>query len=723
MTAPEEGGRSSPPKRREDATPTAASPPEGAGSSSFAGASAPGGRPARPGILRDRFTPVLLGLSALGAALILARFSAYGVSLSYDSINYLAVARHLAAGNGFLNYDWGPYALHPPLYPLLLLAASLGFFEPAATAGFLNAALFAATVFVVGRHLRGRVRSGWLACWGAAAVALSLPLAEQASWALSETAFVFFTTLALVRADDFLTEGRRRSLVGAAVFSALAWQTRYIGIAVPAAIAAALWFASGAPLRERLRRSGFVAVAAALPMALWTTRNYFAVGQATGKREFPEPVLTALLADVGDGLAGWFAFQVPEGSVLAAAVPAVAVFAAAALAPGRGAGNGVRELPPPAGGRISAAVFLGFGSVYLVLLLAAALFGATGHGIADRFLAPLVVPFLVGVALAIDRAFRFDGARPSGGAGFGEAAGRRLPPGRKTDASALARRLVLGALAAGLFLVLLGQVQPTLSAVREANSASPATWRGFAAPPWDDSETLRYLEETGFPREVWTNLPILLHLHYGMRAFFLYLPFRQEWPEWLENTEPGAPVVWFRHAPPGDAYDDDYGLPDLDSRAGFEPVARFTDGTVFRVNPDYTPRNPYRAAADAIAAGAVGAPAAQADFDLFLDGATLLYFREPCFPEDTEPRFFLHAYLADPALLSSSREPYGFENLDFAFREYGTRFEGKCVAIVELPEPGLARIRTGQYESGSRPLWSAEVSFAGSDGARSPAVR
>ena len=59
----------------------------------------------RPKIHRDRFTPVLLGLSALGAALVLARFSTYGVAVSYDSINYLAVAGHLLAGNGFLNYD------------------------------------------------------------------------------------------------------------------------------------------------------------------------------------------------------------------------------------------------------------------------------------------------------------------------------------------------------------------------------------------------------------------------------------------------------------------------------------------------------------------------------------------------------------------------------------------------------------------------------------------
>ena len=165
----------------------------------------------------------------------------------------------------------------------------------------------------------------------------------------------------------------------------------------------------------------------------------------------------------------------------------------------------------------------------------------------------------------------------------------------------------------------------------------------------------------------------------------------------------------------------DDGLGDPRGRAGFRPVARSTDGTVFRVNPDDAPPNRYRAAADAIAAGAVGAPATRADFDLFLDGAALPHFRKPGFPEDTEPRFFLHAHLADRAPPAASREPRGFENPDCAFPECGARFDRKRTAIVDPPESGPARIRKGQCEVGSPPARSAEVPFAASAGARSPA--
>lgn len=682
-------------------------------------ASVSGGRSAARGFRRDRFTPVLIGLAALGGALVLARQAAYGVSVSFDSINYLAVAEHLLDGRGFLNYDWGAYAHHPPLYPLLLVTATLGVFEPIRAAGALNGVLFAATILVVGRYLRRRVGSGWLACWGAGAVALSPPLGDVGSWVFSETAFILFTTLGLAATDDFLTEGRKPSLLWAAVFCALAWQTRYIGIVVPAVAASALWFASGAAPRDRIRRSGFVLVAAGLPMALWMVRNYFIVGHFTGEREFRATSLTERLAEVRDGLFEWFAFEVPGGTESITVLLAFAAFAGALFAQGRGPADGGRE-PRPGSACLSPAIFLGFGAVYLFFVVAAAFFVVTGHGVESRFLAPLYVPFVVASALAADRAFRSMPASWPGDIGAGRVERRgwqRLWGGRR--GARPAPRFVRAALAAVLFSLLLGLVGPALGAVREANSASPRSWRGFTAPPWDDSPTLRYLYESGFPGEVWTNFPILLYLNYGMRAFFRYLPTSAQWPDWMKSREPGASVVWFRHTPPNAAYD--YRLGDLLARAGLEPVARFYDGVVFRVNPDYSPSDPYRTAAASIASGAAGGAIATSEFDLFFDGTNLFYFREPCVPEDIESRFFLHAYPADPAALSPGREPYGFENLDFSFTEYGTRFDGKCVAIVEVPGNGLLRIRTGQYRSGELPQWSVEVSLAESAGARSRA--
>ena len=59
--------------------------------------------------------------------------------------------------------------------------------------------------------------------------------------------------------------------------------------------------------------------------------------------------------------------------------------------------------------------------------------------------------------------------------------------------------------------------------------------------------------------------------------------------------------------------------------------------------------------------------------------------------------------------LPHHRQPYGFDNLDFDFDQHGERFDGKCLAIIPLPEYGISGIRTGQYE-GYRRFWTEEIS-------------
>ena len=114
----------------------------------------------------------------------------------------------------------------------------------------------------------------------------------------------------------------------------------------------------------------------------------------------------------------------------------------------------------------------------------------------------------------------------------------------------------------------------------------------------------------------------------------------------------------------------------------------------------------------AVAAGERGAPAARAHFDLYLDetGSALTYHREPCRPADLRARFFLHLFPADAAELAAGRRQYGFANHDFGYPEHGALLGAACVALVPLPayEGGIARIRTGQFESGQGQLWSAE---------------
>ena len=118
---------------------------------------------------------------------------------------------------------------------------------------------------------------------------------------------------------------------------------------------------------------------------------------------------------------------------------------------------------------------------------------------------------------------------------------------------------------------------------------------------------------------------------------------------------------------------------------------------------------PRRPAHESLLSGAWGEPAARSAFDLYLRDDGLWYHRSPCSADDLEARFFLHLYPHDPADLPTAQTGRSFENRDFAFSEYGAPLDDACLARLPLPEYPLARLRTGQFVSGSDPLWTADL--------------
>ena len=104
-----------------------------------------------------------------------------------------------------------------------------------------------------------------------------------------------------------------------------------------------------------------------------------------------------------------------------------------------------------------------------------------------------------------------------------------------------------------------------------------------------------------------------------------------------------------------------------------------------------------------------GEPTARAEFDVYFDRRALYYVKEQCGARDVREGFFLHVVPANLDDLPDGRKEYGFDNLDFRFDVYGVLFDGKCAAAVRLPEYGIARITTGQFDGVDR-VW--EVEFA-----------
>ena len=101
-------------------------------------------------------------------------------------------------------------------------------------------------------------------------------------------------------------------------------------------------------------------------------------------------------------------------------------------------------------------------------------------------------------------------------------------------------------------------------------------------------------------------------------------------------------------------------------------------------------------------------PDAAGAFEVYRRDDALVYVREPCAEADTRQRFFLHVYAARSEGGDDRRA-----NLDFDFGYRGALFDGKCVALVALPEatPGggpVVRLRTGQFSSAGE-TWAVEL--------------
>ena len=639
---------------------------------------------------------LIVAAAALGAALVMARALPHGVGLSHDSLFYIEVARNVLAGEGIVNYDGGIHTTWPPGYPLLLAAAGLGIIDPHSIAGPLNAALFGLMIFAVGRYMRRRLEMGFLALWACVAIALALPLAELARFALPDMAFILFTTLALMQTDRALRDDSRAALAWAAIFCALAWQMRYIGAAVPALIGLALLLAGGMPLARRLRRAALFGAIAGAPMALWLLRNYLVEGRWLSKSyDGVGFSLTATLRDGAQSLAGW-------GQPLPGWF-AVIVFAALMLTLGIVIARGNRSCV-----RRACLIFGGFGLAYAALLVAAIMQGTTWDGVRPRYVAAIYIPLVVVATFALDGLFGWMRDRRAAAGAGGTSMISAFARGRR------ANRLLAIALGGGLCAWIGVQAIENADHIARANSGE--LYLGYAERRWIESETMRYLRDNLSGAVIYTNDPLPAHFHSGGNADYYGLfgrALRDTANPWrlirLVARNHGSYAVWLDDGnPPGRV-----NVINMRAREGLEPVAEFADGAVFRLNGEYTPTpgsSPHFNAYSVVARGEAARLSSGGNFEVYIHQDTLIYFKRPCELADVQARFFLHIFPENVADLPDVRRGYRFENLDFEFKRRGALFEDNCVALMALPRYESERIRTGQYDlDGEGALWESDV--------------
>ena len=642
--------------------------------------------------------PTLFAAAAgvLGAALVLAREAAHGPGLGPDSVIYVEVARHLLEGEFFTQRYGDPLILQPPLYPALLAAASLSLFDPKDVIAPVNAAIVGATVFVAGRWLAGRITGRSLGAWSLLAVACAHPLVWAGSIGFPAALFILLSTLALIKADAFLQEGKRSSLALASLFSMLAWLTHYTGIAIVVSVGALLLIGPGAPLAVRAKRAAAYALVSSAPIAVWWSGVLYRTGDADPLERAVDYSFFGLAGDIAAAVSKWAFVNLFVDSLYPEPVEwpiAAALSAAALLALAVGVGYGAaraaldRNAAPALWERWgSVFVFGGFALTFIALYLTALLLEQTWDGAQDRHLVPAHLSLFIAGALALDRHL-----------------GRRESGGRTFSVGGVSVRLSLsGAATAALWAWLGLALALHVVAVREANAYGITRWDvgKYGEPRWAHSETIAYLRDKPLSGEVYTNQVEALSLYAPGGADPRLIPRLDAVHGWAGSAPVGSGIVWFD----GVGTPLDHDAADLRATPGLEVAADPADGVVFRVNREHNPRPALRAAYESLTRQE---PVARFVYDLYLDGRTLAYAKSPCSREDGAARFFLHVTPMNADDLPDDRKPHGFDNLDFSFESRGVRFEEKCMVSVVLPSYPIADIKTGQFAGGER-LWDAE---------------
>lgn len=651
----------------------------------------------------DGFTLLLAVLAALGSALILVRILAHGPWMSGDAIYYVAMARNLLDGEGFLGWNGLYTALWPPLFPMLLAAAAWPWLDPLEVAGPFNALVFGLIILVVGCWLRQRIESRLLVVWACLAIMLLLPaVALTAHFAWSEPTFILFATLALLHTDRFLSGAKRRALFWAAGFAALACLTRYIGVTLIAAVMPLLLLQSGPAFPERLRRTAIFLLIAAAPLCFWLLSNHLHTGMLFGPRDLSgRPPLTnvQLALEVAATWTGLF----KDGAGTAAAVRLAAVLGLAALALVVLALVRWRRQPQRPG--LNFVLVNGaFAGAYLACILGVVSSVALTP-LDNRYLSPAFAPLLLIGALALDRALkrsrRWTLALPKG-----------VALAHKTAAP---RKGVRTAVLPPLLFVLLccwtGYVGYRTLSWALAGATGPA--EVWTARYWKESPIFEFLRTDPQGGAIFNNGRTVAQLfHFDARAQGRarnkLLP-SQRW-NLLEQLRPGDYVVWLHHVYLENSGARDYGLADLLHLPQLALAAEFADGLIFKARRHDEESGPAPPLMDLQALLAVE-PTTRSTFDLHLHGRTLTYAKASCTSDDAKARFFLHVFpkdVEDPAFPQERRQ-WGYDNLDFDFNAHGVMQGQGCVVKAVLPPYPIERILTGQFIRGQGRLWSAEV--------------
>jgi hypothetical protein len=191
-----------------------------------------------------------------------------------DSTEYLEAGRNFAAGRGFvvqrMNDRYAPLSLRPPLYSFILGAMIKSGIDPVVGSGWLNRALYAGLILIVGLAVYKYTSNPGLILVLLLFLYLENELVDAFASMMTEPLFITLTVAQILLLVIYLRSNRLAALAASVFLAGVLWMTRYAGAANTALLGVGIILFSKHPFRQRLILSILSILTSAIPYIAWS---------------------------------------------------------------------------------------------------------------------------------------------------------------------------------------------------------------------------------------------------------------------------------------------------------------------------------------------------------------------------------------------------------------------------------------------------------------------
>jgi 4-amino-4-deoxy-L-arabinose transferase-like glycosyltransferase len=502
---------------------------------------------------------LLLICSLSGMALVILSGSKYGPAISTDSVAYMYSAKSLLEGRGYVYFGYEtPFIQWPPLYPTLLAIIISTGVEAWTGALYINAAIFGGIIFLLGLWLLRDTKNFIIALIGSLVVLFSIPVFHVSKYVWSEPLFILLTLLFFIHISEYIKKDKILHFYLAAVFSSLAFLTRYTGaiVLISGCVVVLIKKNSWA---KKIKETVLYGLISGSPLLLWIIRNYRVSSTLMGARTPSHYTLKQNINFAWATIISWFipnlklekflSYGIIPALIIAMLILGVSLFIVPVLA------DGIKKSRTLPGNMLPLAAPLVFVLLYIPYLVLSAT-SVAFDTIDDRLMSPVYVPLIF--ILFYIFAYLID----------------------INDIKNKKNTYIFSLV--GIILILL--IYPTIKVTYNIKQSIDQGAGVFSTDKWHNSDLINCIRENPPEGTIYSNNPDAIYAISGIPA--MYTPKKDSLPEYGFEKFKGSLaagtksyIVWFNDNNPSTIYN----VNELGLHFKMELVAELNDGKIYAI--------------------------------------------------------------------------------------------------------------------------------------------